>query len=134
MHNNCCSDGIYKFYSLVTFASYAVVADVEVADVEVDDVEVADVEVADVEMADVEMVDVEMVEGVVFLLQLALDRTMGCSMLLCFCGMDTEDLLSGLMLAVVKTDFTLDLYSFFLNDHAVFSYISTRFKNCSSNS
>ena len=118
MHNNCCSDGIYKFYSLVTFASYAVVADVEVADVEVDDVEVADVEVADVEMADVEeadveMVDVEMVEGVVFLLQLALDRTMGCSMLLCFCGMDTEDLLSGLMLAVVKTDFTLDLYSFF---------------------
>ena len=123
MHNNCCSDGIYKFYSLVTFASYAVVADVEVADVEVNDVEVADVEVADVEMADVEMadveeadvemVDVEMVEGVVFLLQLALDRTMGCSMLLCFCGMDTEDLLSGLMLAVVKTDFTLDLYSFF---------------------
>ena len=117
MHNSCCSDGIYKLYSLVTFASYAVVADVEVADVEVADVEVADVEMADVEEADVEMVDVEMVEmveGVVFLLQLALDRTVGCSMLLCFCGMDTEDLLSGLMLAVVKTDFISDLYIFFL--------------------
>ena len=42
------------------------------------------VEMVDVEVADVEMVDVEMVEGVAFLLQLALDRTMGCSMLLCF--------------------------------------------------
>ena len=28
--------------------------------------------------------DVEMAEGVAFLLQLALDRTVGCSMLLCF--------------------------------------------------
>ena len=102
VYNSCCSDGIYKFYLLVTFASYTVVADVEVADVEM----------ADVEEADVVMVDVEMVEGVVFLLQLALDRTVGCSMLLCFCGMDTEDLLSSLMLAV-KTDFILDLYSFF---------------------
>ena len=59
-------------------------ADAERAAAETADMEVADAEMADVEVADVEMADVEVAEGVAFLLQLALDRTAGCSILLCF--------------------------------------------------